>query len=308
MQVLILFSKIKRIGLRILPFLFISSLFITGCHKTETPPPEVRGGIVQTSYIATYPPSLISSFIGIIGVEINMDLQFSVNAVKIIYFTEGPEGSLVKASGVMLIPENQESLPLLSIQHGTETKRELVASVNPSTIGEGLVGLVAASLGFATCLPDYLGLGESVMIHPYLLAKPSADASLDLLRAYKTYLEQNGVNLSRDLYLGGYSEGGYVTLALLKEIEQNHADEFHVTACAPMAGPYDLDATIHLILQKSYYPEPAFIGYFLTAYNNYYGWNRLVEIFKSPFADDMENLFNGSYTTGEINDQLPDTI
>ena len=80
MQVLILFSKIKRIGLRILPFLFISSLFITGCHKTETPPPEVRGGIVQTSYIATYPPSLISSFIGIIGVEINMDLQFSVNA------------------------------------------------------------------------------------------------------------------------------------------------------------------------------------------------------------------------------------
>jgi len=308
MQILLSFSRFKECTIRISLFLIVISLVVTGCRKTETPPPEVRGGIVQSSFIATYTPSVISDLILAAGGEVVLNLRFPVNAIRTVYYTEGPDGSLVKASGVMLIPDDQEPLPLLSIQHGTETKRSRVASANPSTIGEGLVGLVTASLGFATCLPDYLGLGESVMIHPYLLEKPSAGASLDLLRAYRTYLEQSGVVLNGDLYLGGYSEGGYVTLALMKEIEENHASEFRVTACAPMAGPYDLDGTIRQIIRQSEYREPAFIAYFLTAYNDYYGWNRLDEIFKSPYAGNMESLFDGNHTTGEINNLLPGII
>jgi len=301
------FSRIKRGGKFALLCMLIF-LIVNGCHKLEEPTTEVRGTLIESSFIATYPSSFISNLLDIAGVDLKLDLHFTVNAVKAIYYTEGQNGDLVKASGVFLVPQTLDELPILSIQHGTETKREQVASVNPTITGEGLVGMVTASLGFATCLPDYLGLGESVMMHPYLLAKPSADASIDLLRAYKSYLNQTGINLNGDIYLGGYSEGGYVTLSLLKEIEMDYSSEFHVTACAPMAGPYDLDATIRKIIGEDSYEEPTFIAYFLTAYNDYYGWNRLDEIFQSPYAGSMESLFDGSQTTTEINNQLTNIL
>lgn len=304
-SLLVLKQKIRLI--QILTGIILAFL-LAGCQKSENKPGETRGEIVETSYLADYTPSFVLNLVHLAGAQVDLDIEYQVTALKMVYYTEGKGGSLVEASGVLLIPKGQSSLPLLSIQHGTETLRRKVASSNPATVGEGVVGMVAASLGFAVCLPDYLGLGVSETIHPYLLAKPSAAASLDLIRACTKYLEEKGLQWDGNLYLGGYSEGGYATLALLKDIEENYYDDFQVTACAPMAGPYDLDNTIRLILQQSFYPEPAFIGYFLTAYNDYYGWNRLNEIFKTPYAGEMENLFDGTHTTGEINDFLPDTI
>ena len=51
-----------------------------------------------------------------------------------------------------------------------------------------------------------------------------------------------------ELFLLGYSEGGYATMALHRELQQFHSDEFTVTASAPMAGPWS--TTIILPYQR----------------------------------------------------------
>jgi hypothetical protein len=51
------------------------------------------------------------------------------------------------------------------------------------------------------------------------------------------------VGLDGRLFLIGYSQGGHATAAAHRELEARHANEFTVTAAAPMAGALDLSGT-----------------------------------------------------------------
>ena len=294
------FHKIVTIGI------FLIALIVS-CNKEEEKINWKRGDIVKASYLIQYPASSIETFIQAMGGQPNLQPEYDVEITKLVYITIDPDGFLVEASGTIMIPIGTNNLPLISFHHGTETKRDLVVS-SSLFIGEGIASMAMASLGFVTCVPDYLGLGESFLLHPYLYASSSADASIDLLRAARSFCQDNGVELNSDLYLGGYSEGGYVTMAVHREIETNHTDEFSVTACAPLAGPYDLEATINFIISQEEYAQPIFIAYFITAYNEIYGWNRLNSIFNVPYAGMMAYLFDGNHTKEEIGDELPESI
>ncbi len=294
------FHKIVTIGI------FLIALIVS-CNKEEEKINWKRGDIVKASYLIQYPASSIATFIQAMGGQPNLQPEYDVEITKLVYITIDPDGFLVEASGTIMIPIGTNNLPLISFHHGTETKRDLVVS-SSLFIGEGIASMAMASLRFVTCVPDYLGLGESFLLHPYLYASSSADASIDLLRAARSFCQDNGVELNSDLYLGGYSEGGYVTMAVHREIETNHTDEFSVTACAPLAGPYDLEATINFIISQEEYAQPIFIAYFITAYNEIYGWNRLNSIFNVPYAGMMAYLFDGNHTKEEIGDELPESI
>lgn len=280
---------------------------VISCNKEEDKIQWERGDIVEASYLLQYPASKIATFVQAMGGQSNLEPEYDVEITKLVYITIDPDGFLVKASGTIMIPIGTNNLPLLSFHHGTETKRDLVVS-SSLFIGEGIASMAMASLGFATCIPDYLGLGESFLLHPYLYASSSADVSIDLLRAARTFCQDNGVELNNDLYLGGYSEGGYVTMSVHREIETNHPDEFTVTASAPLAGPHDLEGTINYIISQEEYDQPTFIAYFITAYNKIYGWNRLSSIFNAPYAGMMTTLFDGNHTKEEIREELPATI
>src|ERR1051326_8920384 len=104
---------------------------------------------------------------------------------------------------------------------------------------ELVVGLAFATSGYAVAMPDYLGLGDSPGLHPYHHARSEATASVDMLRAARAFCAANGFQLNGRLFLAGYSQGGHATMALLRELETWHMNEFTVTACAPMAGAYD---------------------------------------------------------------------
>ena len=90
--------------------------------------------------------------------------------------------------------------------------------------------------------------------------------------------------------------------------EEDLSDEFNLTASAPLAGPYDLKGTIDSIFLAGDYSSSAYAGYFITAYNELYNWNRLYDIFQSPWAGMMYGLFNGTKSWGEINDALPENF
>ncbi len=291
-------------------FIFV---FIQGCSENSTEPipelsEEVRGGIISTTSIYTYSKEEVQYLLNIAQVLGSFDITYSVEAIKIVYWTIDADGNYIQASGASMIPVGGEDLPIFNMNHGTEVKKNLVASENPIITLEGMLGILMGSMGYFSCVPDYPGLGVSDGIHPYIHAESISNSVVDFIRASKTYASNKDITLNNQLFLAGYSEGGYVTLATQKEMEENHSDEFQLTAVAPMAGPYDLLTTSEELFKQTVYDRPAYFGYILTAYNDIYGWNRLNSFFVEPYGSMMLSLFDGSNSFSEINNQLPKTI
>jgi predicted esterase len=293
--------------------LFSLLILFQACNKsTSVDPTDIekhdRGYIYTSESIITYAPEQINQITNLLGIEHDYQFIYDVQVIRIIYQSIDANNDPIRVSGALMIPLNADSIPIISMNHGTVTGRDEVASVWPTNTPEGVTGLWMASMGYYSCLPDYPGFGVSEILHPYIHAKSLANSIIDMIRAAKQYTEKSGISLSEQLFLTGYSEGGYATLAIHKEIEDSYSEEFRVTASAPMAGPYDLSETVESIFQQESYPSPAYIAFFLTAYDEIYNWNRLNSFFNSPYAEMMTGLFDGSKTYAEINSQLPESI
>jgi predicted esterase len=231
--------------------------------------------------------------------------EYEVTLVGISYRTIDANGNFVEASGAIIFPVGAIEYPLLSYHHFTQTKRKNVASED---LLNAIDGIIAASIGYIVSEPDYLGFGVSEILHPYHHEETSASCSIDMLKATKQYCEKNKIKFNEQLFLAGYSQGGYVTMATHKELEKNFADELIVTASAPMAGAHDLYGTALKVTQTENYNRPSFLAFLAIAYNDVYGWNKLDQIFQSPYNETVLQLFDGSKTTGEIDSQLPKSV
>lgn len=295
--------------LRRLTWLLLVLAFLPACEKDLTPlapeAPPRQGEILNTFVLEEYTPADIQQILSDNGLQLVLPLNYTVRVVHIEYRTIDFRGEFINASGALAVPQTERSFPLLSIQHGTVTRRDQVASVHPLNLAEGLVGVIMASSGYVTAMPDYPGLGVSTILHPYIHAKSLGTAVVDFLRASRIYCRENGTELNGQVFLTGYSEGGYATMATQKEIETHYAGEFSLTAVAPMAGPYDVVGTFEQIARNEVYNWPANLAFFITAYDHIYGWNRLTEIFRSPYGEMMPDLFDGTKSFGEINSLLP---
>src|ERR1017187_3652768 len=87
-------------------------------------------------------------------------------------------------------------------------------------------------------------------------------------RAAKNYCASNSIGLNGQLFLAGYSQGGDTVMALDRDLERYYTNEFTVTACAPMAGPYDLSGVeLNDILSPRCPPNPYYAAYVLVAYH-----------------------------------------
>lgn len=301
-----MFHRTQRYWITLWGLVFI----LAACEDEPNacPPTGERGRIIAVTVLGELTSQDLNQLLADSQLENAIEAQYDLDLFKLIYQTVAPAGSLTVASGALFVPrlEPEDGFPLLSVHHGTETGRQDVASVNVFNSPEGL--LLAASSGFLTCVPDYLGLGESTLIHPYIHAPGSAAAVIDCIRAARNYSCQEEIPLNGQLFLAGYSEGGYVTLAAHRAMEKDLEDEFQITASAPMAGPYDVLGTAYEYIGAETYPHPAYFGYLGLAYNSIYGWDRLEEIFASPFATLLPALYDGSLTTSQINRQLPRTV
>ena len=198
------------------------------------------------------------------------------------------------------------ALPLASYQHGTITQTNKA----PSTMdlyGEVSVGIAFATTGYAAAVPDYLGLGDSPGLHPYHHARSEATACVDMLRAAKTFCAANGFPVTNKLFLAGYSQGGHATMALFRELEMFHTNEFTVTACAPMAGAYDLSGvTTTDMLSGRVEPNPYYFAFLLAAYQDVYHFApTLADLLAPPYNTTLPPLLQGNYTGGTINAAMP---
>lgn len=306
----------RKIILKVLYNLIIVCFILISfqaCSKEENNDPvsptiHEQGEIVQSNSIGTMTADDIQQILANVNMTIPFTLNYSVETISINYYTIDGSGNQTIASGALIIPQSGSSLPLVSLQHGTQTKNNLVASVSPVNSTEGIVGLIMASMGYMVVVPDYLGFGVSNVMHPYTHAESLIPGVIDLMRACRIYSSRHQITLDGRVFLTGYSEGGYATLVTQRKIELEYSQEFNLTAVAPMAGPYDLNGMMQTLFQTGQYNYTAYIAYILTAYNNIYGWDRLNDFFNAPYSLTVQNLFDGSKTFSEIVSQLPATF
>lgn len=270
------------------------------------PPQGDRGALISVQRIAIYGIPLLNLVFQELGAPI--EPKFAVEILQVHYETIDPFGLPTQASGLLALPVGPaEELALMSYQHGTVLLRTDV----PSEVNEeGLIPIAYASEGYVGIAPDYLGLGASPGFHPYLHARSQATAVVDFLRATRRYCAEEGIGLSGQIFLQGYSQGGHATLAAQREIEQHHADEFELTASAPMAGPYSMsEISFDDMLSDRVQPNPYYAAYILRAYFDLYPIARsFSEILIPPLDETVPPLFDGQTGSGPINALLPGRV
>lgn len=274
----------------------------------------------EPQYLVEY--ELVRSFLpGIIEAALNEIIPFvpeiedlrdrvehGVAVYRVSYRTTY-EGEPIIASGLVSAPLGEGSFPLLSYQNGTNTRHSNAPSVNPEYDLYSILQMVS-STGFIVAIPDYLGFGATDnMFHPYLHADATVPVVIDLLRATEELGELRGHRTNNDLYLTGYSMGGWATMHVQKEIEARHSAEFDLKASAPSAGPYDLNFVFNQILNMETYPRPYFLGSIFNSYSNMDEISTpLNDIFNSPYDSLTMTLFSGSLSGQEINDYYTTNI
>jgi dienelactone hydrolase len=274
-------------------------------YRLLSVPSANRGNVLAVVEANTLSKDVIGALLELAQVPIVP--VYGVREYQVYYETISPEGAPTVASGALLLPENTGSpLPLICYQHGTI----VVTNTAPSSLnllGEAGIGVAVASTGYAAAVPDYLGLGQSPGFHPYQHARSEATACVDMLRAVKTLCATNGFPLNSKLFLCGYSQGGHATLALLREIEYFHTNEFTVTACAPMAGAYDLSGvSADDFLSARPKPNPYYFLYLLAAYQRVYHLGEsLGALLVSPYDQTLPPLLGGNTSESVINTNMP---
>lgn len=233
-------------------------------------------------------------------------MQNGIRMYKITYTTPDVFGNLDTASGLLVLPVREGSFayPLLAYMHGTvNTKTDV-----PSNLQGGWdIAAVFGGLGFISAAPDFLGLGEARGFHPYVHAASEASAGVDMLRAVREYAAQNSnVYLNDQLFITGYSQGGHAAAALHRDIEQNHTDEFTVTASAPMSGPYSISGEMKkLILSDQPYGTVAYLPFTALSYNMVYGiYDDVTHFFKLPYSTWIQQFYQGQISLATLNIQL----
>lgn len=274
---------------------------------------QSRGDLVSSELVRLVPQDTIREILsqattGIPSFIINLiaPVRRDVEIHKLIYWTVAPDGSLVKASGGVYVPKDYPCrATLLTYLHGTITADRDAPSNGISE--ESAIGFVyAANARYITILPDYLGLGErgegTLPYHPYQHAATAASASIDMMRAAKTFIQQNGLRINDQQFLLGYSQGGHAVLSTLRELQTNSYPGININYSVAGSGPYDLSGVQkNFVFANDVYENPSFFPYILQSYQPIYGniFNDPSEIF-NPGFENILDVFDGTLNVDQI--------
>ena len=216
---------------------------------TPEQPPEnsAPGALLSGSMVNTITPAQITQAFKDPESHIQSGIvpRYSVSSYRLNYVTTDKSGAKVTASGLVSVPVKAAGArsPVLSYQHASTFRNNQAPSIKVEAVEPPLV---LASLGYIVVSPDYVGFGASYGVeHPYLTSSPSSRAVIDMLSAAQTWRRQAGVADNGQLFLAGYSEGGYATMAAHRAIHQQGGElKTQLQAAVPGAGPYDVQETL----------------------------------------------------------------
>ena len=238
--------------------------------------------------------------------NLNEYLQYDISLYTITYNTTY-KGQNIKASGLVAFPDTDQGMPILNFNHGT-------TSLHADAPTEDLIQYSffsnAASAGYIFVIPDYLGFGVSDnIVHPYYRSDITGQTIVDMIRAAKELAAIEGYNFNGDVFLSGYSEGGFATMSAHYNMEKNNYSGLNLVASAPASGGYDITGMLDYFISKETYHVPYYIAYVAMGYKTSYDWILpLSSIFNEPYASIIPEYFNGKYSGYEINSVLSDDM
>jgi len=300
--------------------LLLSLQIISSCNITNDDEFPVSGNkyLVNYTQVNSAPQPSVKSVFQLLEQDPGMPYKFSdkvkygVWVYKISYKTKFKNKDIV-ASGMVCVPmaSSDVQFPMISFQNGTNTLHSKAPSVNATDNSFALIQAIT-SLGYVVVIPDYLGFGtSSEMFHPYMEKASTVQSIIDMYGAVKEMSSEKYLDfkLSKDLYLMGYSQGAWASMALNKEIETNHSGNFNLKGTAIGGGPYDLSGLVDEVLDKPTYPMPVYLGYIFYSYIQM-GTISVTyqDIFNTPYAGKVPGLYNGQRDAAYINNQLSTNI
>lgn len=292
---------------KIAPVFLLAILLLGACNSDDENLPKGSGSLVSEQLVFARGATQLQTLLTIAGLELPFEeLKYNVSFYKVEYLTPY-KGENIVASGLVVLPDNFEGpLSTISFQHGTIASNAEAPSQLKADDGFLSVYASIASLGVMLVIPDFIGFGSSLEImHPYYAAEITATSIRDNIFAAKELAMQQGFDVSDQLYLAGYSQGGHATMAAHKYYEVNGFEGFDLQASFPASGGYDVVAFKDYFLSLETYHQPFFLAYVAQSFNESFDLNEpLNKFFNEPYASRIPGLFDGTLTGGQINDQL----
>jgi len=259
--------------------------------------------IVNVEYRSSIIPAVARLLTTQLGLTIDIDYATDLYIVQ--YTTTGSDMMPDTASGLFMIPSGVEGpLPLMVYQHGTTDGRFDV----PSRLGAAYqLGVLFSGKGMAVLAPDFLGMGDSRGFHPYVHAETEATAAIDMLAAMKTFLKEQEIEYTDQLFLTGYSQGGHAAMALHEYIETEIPDELTVTASLPMSGPYSISGVMRdVAYSDEEFFFPSYLVYSTRGLKEIYPdlYDSEAQIFKAPYLPAIEEFVSTGENLGDLNTML----
>ena len=190
----------------------------------------------------------LESVLGQVGFKVGRPFDYDVKIYRYRYWTQD-RGQMVQATGLFAVPQvggnADQAFPMVLYLHGTSGFNDDCA---PSRDLLGALQVAAlASFGYVVSAPDYLGMdgwgAPSTQMHPYLVAEPTAIASLDALRAGRRMLQMGlggkATAVPHKYMILGGSQGGHAAL-FTSRYSPYYAPEEKLVAVAASVPPADL--------------------------------------------------------------------
>jgi hypothetical protein len=235
------------------------------------------------------------------------------------FYTLGGAGEVTMSSGALMVPTGASGTcsgprPIVLYAHGTQTdKTANIADITNTSNTEGaLIAAMFAAQGYIVVAPNYAGYDISTLgYHPFVNASQQSGEMIDILTAARTALPKTFAASTTDngqLFVTGYSEGGYVAMATQRALQTAGAT---VTAAAPMSGPYALEAFGDAIFYGQVdIGSTIFAPLISTSYQHAYGniYTATTDVYSAPYASGIDTLLPSATPIDTIyaNGQLPE--
>lgn len=266
-------------------------------------------GLVASQRTATIPAATFNKRVAAVyGSSAPEQLRSSLNLYKVTYRSRDANGRNAVLSGLIIIPAGGAPNGLIIFNHGTTVYNNNMPSrfVGAANGTEPETAMLAfASGGYAIAMPDYIGQGDHAGGHPYPANVVNSFAGIDLIKPARAVGRRNNLDIGNSLYVTGYSEGGGVAMAQVRELERSNDPDHRVTAAAPASGPYDLSGTTREFMLEQPTEQAGFVvrTYLLGDLVYFVHKNKgvkITEYFKPSTAFAINNSYGGKTKDEDI--------
>ncbi len=225
----------------------------------------------------------------------------AVSLYRVTYASVVPErgNKPTVTSGLVAVPDVEgTSFPMVTYQHGTVYGKQEVPSFPEQSPETQLMIAQFAGQGYVVIGADYFGLGTSTEPEGYMVKTSHQQATYDMLIASRAVLDHLKLTTTR-LFLAGWSQGGFVTMAMLEKLEQSG---IKVDAAATASAPVDAFVALNGFLSFPRKNDASWVNslFILTAFSfeNYYGVPGLA---RSLIADAYYDVSRKAYMREPFN-------